>query len=144
MKLQGVTNRVMRVMLAAPGLNRIVGGRLITLYVVGRKSGRHFTIPVAYTRQQGKLLVATPFGWGKNLRTGEPVDIRYHGVRTTADVEVFADEPSVVARYADICRDNAQFAALNKIRIGADGTPDAGDLHAAWEAGARAFLLTPR
>ncbi|AZG48672.1 hypothetical protein D7316_05292 [Gordonia insulae] len=144
MKLQNVANRVVRVLLATPGLNRVVGGRLVTLYIVGRRSGRHYTVPVAYQRQGEKLLIGTPFGWGKNLRTGEPVEIRLRGERTTADVEAFTDEASVVAHYAHICRENAQFAKFNQIGVGSDGTPDAADLHAAWEAGARSFLLTPR
>ncbi|MGC4933757.1 nitroreductase/quinone reductase family protein [Gordonia sp. DT30] len=144
LKIQGLANRVVRTLLATPGISRGIGSRLVTLYVTGRKSGRHYTIPVAYQRQGDRLLLGTPFGWGKNLRTGEPIEIRLKGKRRTADVEVFTEEPEVVAHYAQMCRDNAQFAKFNKIRVGADGTPDADDLHAAWQAGARTFLLTPR
>ena len=43
-----------------------------------------------------------------------------------------------------MCRDNPQFAKFNKIGLDADGTPKADDLHAAWAAGARSFVLTPR
>ena len=47
-----------------PLLCRVVGNRLITLYIVGCKSGRHYTVPVAYTRHDGTLLIGTPFAWG--------------------------------------------------------------------------------
>ncbi|MFW0787271.1 hypothetical protein AAFP35_22470 [Gordonia sp. CPCC 206044] len=144
MKLQKVTNRIVLALLATPGVSRGIGRRLVTLYVVGRKSGRHMSIPVAYTRHGEKLLIGSPFGWGRNLRTGEPLEIRYLGAKRTADVEVFSDEPTVVEHYGVICRDNAQFASFNKIAVGPDGTPDPDDLHAAWVAGARSFLLTPR
>ena len=79
--LQGAANRVVRGLLRTPLLCRAVGGRLVTLYIVGRKSGRRYTVPVAYTRHDGTLLIGTPFGWGRNLRTGEPVDIRLKGRR---------------------------------------------------------------
>ena len=144
MPLQNAVNRVVRGLLATPGVSRGIGARLVTLYVVGRKSGRRYVIPVAYTRQGEKVLIGTPFAWGKNLRSGEPIEIRLQGKRRPADVEAFNDEPSVLDHYATLCADNAQFAKFNKIGLDAHGTPDADDLHAAWAAGARSFVLTPR
>ena len=142
MALQGVANVVMRGLLSTPGISSGIGKYLITLYVVGRKSGRHYTLPVAYTRHEGALLIGTPFGWGKNLRTGEPLDVRYKGRRRTANVEVVKDESGVVALYDAMCRDNHNFAKFNKVRLEQDGTPNPEDLRAAWQAGARAFKLT--
>lgn len=141
---QAVLNRIMRGMLSTPLVSRGIGRRLVTLYVVGRKTGRRFTIPVAYTRQGEDLLIGTPFGWGRNLRTGEPVEIRLKGKRRLADVEAFSDEPGVTRLYTIICKDNKTFAGLNKVGIDPDGEPRPEDLHAAWANGARAFRLTPR
>jgi hypothetical protein len=143
MALQGVANAAVRVFLRTPGISRGIGSRLITVYVVGRKSDKQYAVPVAYTLQGEQLLFGTSFAWGRNLRTGEPVDIVLKGKRRTADVEVFTDEASVVERYATMCRDNKQFAKFNKIGFDAAGNPSAEDLHAAWASGARAFLLTP-
>ena len=120
------------------------GSRLVTLYIVGRKSGRHYTVPVAYTRSEGDLLIGTPFGWGRNLRTGEAVAIRLKGRRRMADVEVFTDEGAVSDAYGVMCRDNRTFAKFNRVGLDAAGNPDQTDLHLAWAAGARAFRLTPR
>jgi hypothetical protein len=142
--VQGAANRVVRGLLRTPGLNRAVGNRLVTLYVVGRKSGRRYTVPVAYTRQGDDLLIGTPFGWGRNLRSGEPVEIRLRGRRRLADVEAFTDEPGVTRLYAVMCKDNKAFANFNKVRFGQDGEPRPDDLHLAWESGARAFRLSPR
>jgi hypothetical protein len=141
---QGIANRVVRGLLRTPGLNRAVGGRLVTLYVVGRKSGRRYAVPVAYTRQDKDLLIGTPFGWGRNLRSGEPVEILLQGRRRLADVEAFTDEAGVARLYAIMCKDNKTFASFNKVGIGADGEPSADDLHRAWSDGARAFRLSPR
>jgi hypothetical protein len=142
--LQGLTNRVIRGLLRTPLLARAVGSRLVTLYIVGRKSGRRYTIPVAYTRDEGDLLIGTPFSWGRNLRTGEPVELRLKGRRRTADVRVYTVEADVTGAYATMCRDNKAFANFNKIGFDASGNPDPEDLHLAWMAGARAFRLTPR
>ena len=141
---QGLVNRLMRGLLRTPLLCRAVGKRLLTLYVVGRKSGRQYSIPVAYTRHDGALLVGSPFGWGRNLRTGEPVTIRLKGRRRQAEVQVLSAEPEVVAAYAVMARDNHNFAKFNKIGLDEAGNPDPHDLHLAWADGARAARLTLR
>lgn len=141
---QGVVNRVVRGLLRAPLMSRLAGRWLVTLYVVGRKSGRRYVVPVAYTRQDGDLLIGTPFGWGRNLRTGEAVEIRLKGRLLPADVVVLTGEEDVTDAYAVMARDNHNFARFNKIGFDDDGNPVAADLRLAWEAGARAFRLTPR
>ena len=141
---QGVANRIVRFLLRAPLLSRIIGGRLITLYPVGRTSGKRYTIPVAYTQHDGVLLIGTPFAWGRNLRTGEPLEVRYKGRRRTADVVVLTEEDAVVEHYGVIARDNHNFAQFNKISLDRDGNPDPTDLHLAWAAGARVFRLAVR
>lgn len=142
--LQPLVNRVVQGLLRVPLVSRGIGGALLTVYVVGRKSGRRLAVPVAYTRQGDALLVGTPFPWGRNLRTGEPVNIRLQGRLRTSDVEVIEDEAGVVEQYAVITRANRNFAQFNKIGYDEDGTPNPADLHRAWAAGARVIRLTPR
>jgi hypothetical protein len=144
MALQGLVNRIMRGLMRLPLISRGIGRRLITIYVVGRKTGRRYAIPVTYTRQGEVLLVGTPFAWGRNLRTGEPVNIRLLGELRHAEVEVISDQAGVVEQYAVIARDNANFAGFNKIGFEPDGTPKPADLIRAWAAGARVIRLTPR
>ena len=141
---QDLVNRIVRGLLRTPLLSRLAGRRLVTLYIVGRKSGRRYTVPVAYTRHQGGLLIGTPFGWGRNLRTGEPVTIRLKGRRRLADVLVLADEQEVADAYAVMARDNHAFAKFNNIGFDPAGNPVPADLRLAWTTGARAFRLTPR
>jgi deazaflavin-dependent oxidoreductase (nitroreductase family) len=141
--MQGLVNRLIRVLLRTPLLCRVVGKRLITVDVVGRKSGRRYTIPVAYLRQNEVLLIGSPFPWVRNMRTGEPVTIRLMGKQRQADVRVLTRETDVVAQFAVMARDNNQFAKFNKIGLDDAGNPDPQDLHLAWAAGARAVRLTP-
>ena len=142
--VQGLANRIVQGLLRTPLASRLIGSRLVTVYVVGRKSGRRYAVPVAYTRHEGDLLIGTPFGWGRNLRTGEPVAIRLKGRRRLADVRVLTEEHDVVDAYGVMARDNHQFARFNRIGFDQAGNPVPGDLHLAWAAGARAFRLTPR
>ena len=142
--LQSLVNRVMRGVLRAPLLSRAAGKRLIILHVVGRKSGRRYVVPVAYAHDGDALLVGTPFGWVRNLRTGEQITVLHKGKRRVADVHVFTNEADVVEKYALMARDNHQFAKFNKIGLDATGNPDETDLRLAWAAGARAVRLTLR
>ncbi len=143
MRYKGAANAVARLLLRVPLLSRLAGRRLIVIDVVGRTSGKLYRVPVAYTRHDEQLLVGTPFPWGRNLCTGEPVVILLKGKRTTADVAVLDTETDVVTAYGIMARDNRQFAAFNKIGLDEHGDPNPEDLHLAWAAGARAFRLTP-
>lgn len=143
LRFQGAVNRVMRTLLRLPVLSRGPGRRLVLLEIVGRRSGKRLEIPVAYTRQGDDLLVGTPFAWGRNLRTGDVIDLVLMGKKQQADVTAFTDRDGMIDAYAAMCRDNRAFANFNKVRV-TGGEPDAADLEAAWKSGARAFRLTPR
>ncbi len=142
--MQGLVNRMIRGLLCTPLLSRVVGRRLVTVYIVGRKSGRLYSVPVAYTRLDGGLLVGSQFTWARNLRSGEPVEIRLAGKRRRADVRVLTDEAGVVEHLAMMARDNHQFAKFNRLELDQSGDPVPEDLHLAWAAGARVAVLTPR
>ena len=88
-------------------------------------------------------MAATQFGWGRNLRTGTPVQIRLKGRRRSADVKVITDEAGVVENYATMARNNHQFAKFNQIGLDEADSPNPDDLHLAWATGAPAFRLTP-
>jgi deazaflavin-dependent oxidoreductase (nitroreductase family) len=133
-----------RAMLAAPLLGRVVGKRLVTLYVVGRRSGREYAIPVAYTRHNATLIVGTPFSWARNLRSGQTIQIRLLGKKRPANVQVLTDEPGVVEHFASMARGNHQFAKFNRIGLDQHGEPNPDDIHLAWAAGAQVLLLAPR
>lgn len=139
---QRYVNVLVRGMLRTPGLARIVGRRLVVLHVVGRKSKRRYTVPVAYLRDGDDLLIGTSFGWARNLRTGERVLLRLEGRLRRADVHVDTAESEVVAAYAHMARVNPVFARFNTISVGADGEPDPEDLRRAWRGGARVIRLS--
>jgi hypothetical protein len=87
MRAQGLVNLLVRGMLRDPGPSRIIGSRLVALYVVGRTSGRRYTVPVSYLAQGDHLLIGSSFGWAGNLRTDEPVAFRFKARIRLADVQ---------------------------------------------------------
>lgn len=144
MRAQRLVNLLVRGLLRIPGLSRIIGSRLVTLYVIGRKSGRKYTVPVAYLAEGNALLVGTSFGWATNLRTGEPVAVRFKGKLRSADVQALTAEIDVVTAYAQMAAANPAFARFNRVRLNEDGSANQQDLHLAWAGGARVIRLTPR
>jgi len=144
LRFQSLANLVTRGLMRTPLVSRGIGQQLVTLYVIGRSSGKRYSIPVAYTEHEGRLLIGSPFPWVRNLRTGEPLEVLYKGRRRTADVEVVADEAAVVGYYTVMCRANRTFANFNQIELDGDGSPNPSDLHAAWRSGGRAILLSLR
>ncbi|MER6357473.1 hypothetical protein ABT186_38150 [Streptomyces sp. NPDC001634] len=140
---QRLVNLLVRALLRTPGFCRIIGSRLVTLYVVGRKTGRRYAIPVACLLRGDDLLIGTSSGWARNLRSGEPVGIRLKGRRLWADVRISTKESEVVPAYAHMSRTNPTFARFNSLRLGEDGEPDRDDFRLAWQGGARALRLTP-
>lgn len=142
---QGALNRFIRGLLRTPGLSRAVGDKLLTFTLVGRKSGKIYHIPVAYTKHDGKLLVGTVAKtWVRNLVPGEPVSVRLRGKQRLADHRVYRDEQNVVALYDVIARDNHANAKFNGIGYDPDGSPNRADLHQAWRKGGAVIELTLR
>lgn len=144
MRFQSAANLVVRGLLTAPLISRGIGKQLILLYVVGRTSGRCYTVPVTYEEVDGRLVFGTPFRWSRNLSTGEPLEVRYKGRRRVADVEVLSDENDVLPVLAELCRRNPRFAGFNRIALDDRGEPLAADLRAAWRDGCRVFRLSLR
>jgi hypothetical protein len=141
---QRLVNVLVRGMLSTPLVARLLGRRLILLHVVGRKTGTRYSVPTAYHLHDGSILVGTQFPWGRNLRTGEPIKVRYRGSARTADVQVIEDEEGVIDYYRIMCRENHPFAQFHNIRIDADGEPNPQDLRRTWQSGSRVFRLTLR
>jgi hypothetical protein len=93
---------------------------------------------------EGKVLIGTQFGWSRNLRTGDPIQVRYKGDLRSADVEVVEDPDRVAELYTLMCRDNHAFAKFHNIGFDAKGEPDPAAVGEAVRLGARAILLTPQ
>jgi deazaflavin-dependent oxidoreductase (nitroreductase family) len=143
MRFQGVMNGLVGLLLRVPGLGSIVGRRLLVLHVVGRKSGKRYDIPVAYTRHEGALLIGTALHpWVKNIRKDVPVQVSMGGRPRTAAAEVCTDMETVMRLYEIIARDNRQNAGFNGIGFDASGNPNKADIYQTWQQSGAVIRLT--
>ena len=92
-------NPVVRALLRSP-LHRVLSGRLALITVTGRRSGRRFTIPVGYRREDGHVRIAVGLPqrkrWWRNLRGGAAVTVRLAGTEHGGWAEAHGDERSGV------------------------------------------------
>ncbi|MGF6887009.1 deazaflavin-dependent oxidoreductase (nitroreductase family) [Nocardia sp. GAS34] len=143
MRFQGAMNGFVGLLLRVPGLGSIVGRRLLVLHVVGRKSGKRYDIPVAYTRHEDALLIGTALHpWVKNIRKDAPVRVSMGGRPRTAAAEVCTDVETVMRLYEIIARDNRQNAGFNGIGFDASGDPNRADIYQTWQQGGAVIRLT--
>ncbi|WP_459959792.1 nitroreductase/quinone reductase family protein [Nocardia sp. IFM 10818] len=142
---QRYVNATMRTLLRMPGISSVVGKRLLVIHVTGRKSGKVYDVPVAYTRHGDEILVGTrSLPWVRNIRKDNPVQLSMGGPRRTADGEVATDNESVMRLYEIIARDNATNAKFNGIGFAPDGSPNKADIYQTWQQGGVVIRLKPR
>jgi F420H(2)-dependent quinone reductase len=62
-------------------LHSLVDQHTMVITVTGRRSGKHYTLPVSYVRDGETLLVISQKDrtWWKNLRNGAPVTVLLQG-----------------------------------------------------------------
>jgi len=97
-----VVNSFLRWVLSSPGRARRIGEHLMLLHVTGRTSGREITVPVAYRRVGGRLLVLTSATWRVNLRGGAQVAATVAGIRHSARAELVEEPETVAGVYRDL------------------------------------------
>ena len=85
--------------LAASRFHRPVDGSLVVLHVTGRRTGRHYDIPVGYVRLGDRLLVTTQHRWRTNLRGRQSLDATVCGVRRTVRLRLDEDPVSIARTY---------------------------------------------
>ncbi len=142
---QDKLNTLIRGLLKVPVLSGIVGKRLATLHVVGRKSGTVYDVPVAYTVHESTLLIGTSLRpWVKNLKGGAELTVSRGSAPETFTATVYTGETDVIELFAVIARDNKQNAKFNGIGYLPDGEPSKADIYQTWQQGGVVIGLTPR
>lgn len=77
--LYAIVNPAISALLRSP-LHPLLSQVMISITFTGRKSGRRFTTPVAYSRQGKTLYVLANGPWWRNLRGGAPVTVWLQGI----------------------------------------------------------------
>lgn len=92
-----VINPTLRLALRTP-LGPALKGFMVVSFT-GRKTGRHFSVPVSAHHVDGQLYVLLNAGWKHNFRDGAPAAVLYAG-KTSAMQGELISEPAVVAELA--------------------------------------------
>ncbi len=133
--LNRLGNPFVTLLLRSP-FHGMLSDQLLLITVTGRRSGRRYTTPANYQRDNGCLWIVSRRRrtWWRNLRGGAPVTLLLKGKRVGGRGEV-QEEPSTVASQmgAYIARRPAMAPAF-AVTLDNDGRPRAEDLQLAAES----------
>jgi hypothetical protein len=123
-------NPVIARLLRSP-LHGLFSRNLLLLTYVGAKSGRTRTLPLSYVMLGDRLYLCTRSSlWWRNLRDGQPVELRLRGRRVRA-MPVIVELPSpeaLGALRAFLTANPKTGEMLYQVRSGGDGRPSENDL----------------
>ncbi len=92
-------NRVVRLALHAPVVQRVAGERLALITVTGRRTGRRHTFPVGCRREGERVLIDVGWPerkrWWRNLLDPAQVELRLAGKHRTGLAETIHSEHGV-------------------------------------------------
>jgi deazaflavin-dependent oxidoreductase (nitroreductase family) len=121
-------NDVMAWLLRSP-LHGMLSDGMMLITVTGCKTGRKYTTPVGYYREDGYLWVVTSRDrtWWKNLRGGAEVSLLLKRRPVSGIAELELDAEAVEARMVDYVKHVPQAAKPLGIRI-ENGNPNSEDI----------------
>ena len=94
-------NPAARLLLNSP-LHGMLDASVLLLHVTGRKSGRHYDIPVNYADIDGRLIIVTSAAWRVNLRGGADVEVTCRGCRRSMHALLTEDPAAVAVGYQTV------------------------------------------
>jgi deazaflavin-dependent oxidoreductase (nitroreductase family) len=118
-------NPIMAWLLRSP-LHGFVSNSMMLITVAGRKSGKEYTVPVNYVRDDNVLL-ATSYRrrtWWRNLRGGVAVTVRLAGQDHQGIAQVVEDDEGVAAHLLAYLHKAPHIAKYLQVRLDPDGQPN--------------------
>ncbi len=131
-----MVNVPMRVVLGLPVATPL-GGRLMLVTIIGRKTGKVYRQPLSYVRQGTTLLTPGGGKWKLNLRDDQPVPIRLRGHDILARPELVKDLDEIERLLTVMAAANRSVNAFVGIPKGPDGRLDRTRLQTAVRYGFR-------
>jgi hypothetical protein len=138
-----VVNVPMRVILGLPFATPL-SGRLMLLFLTGRKTGKSYRQPVSYVRDGAVMLTPGGGNWKLNLAEGKPVRARLNGQDVTVRPEIVADTAEIERLLGVMSAANPMAARFVAVPKGPDGRLDHGRLDAAVRHGFRIIRWHPQ
>jgi deazaflavin-dependent oxidoreductase (nitroreductase family) len=126
LRIMRFLNPAICVLLRSP-FHGLLSGQILLLTYTGRKSGRRYTLPVGYIRDDDALLVVSQHSelkhWWRNLRDGTPVTLLLRGQRVIARPDVIEDATAVAAEVQRLIAQLGPREASRQLYMGLDVAP---------------------
>ncbi|HLI56244.1 MAG TPA: hypothetical protein VKY26_04330 [Actinomycetota bacterium] len=135
-RAMSVVNVPMRRILGLPFATPL-SGRLMLLFLTGRRTGKQYRQPVSYVRQGDTLLTPGGGRWKLNLVEGRPERIRLGGHDIMDRPEIVSDPDRVEELLAIMARSNPTVKGFVGVPEGPDGRLDRAGLAQALRYGFR-------
>jgi len=111
-------------------LHGFISGQIMSINYRGRRSGKHYSVPVNY-HEDGKKLVAVTTRdrkWWRNMRAGLEVTVQLRGEERDAMAEAVDDPHEVEMHLRTYLISAPQMARYFKVRIDESGIPSPEDI----------------
>lgn len=122
-------NQIIKWILRSP-LHGLLSRHIMVVTVVGRKSGRQFSLPVNY-RQEGDLITVISSRdrtWWRNFRRDATGTILLRGSLQSVNAQVLEDDVRVAAGLQAYLEKAPQLAKYFNIALDTDGHPEVRDV----------------
>lgn len=118
-------------MLRSP-LHRIVSRSIMLITFTGRKSGKSYTTPISYLRDDDMVTAFTGANWSRNLIDGAPVTLNIKNKEYQGQADVVADDKRAVAEsLQNFLRTVRSDARFYQVKFDDDGEPNWDDVQRA-------------
>ncbi len=99
--INSLGNSIVPWLLRSP-LHFLASGQMMLVTFTGRKSGKVYTTPVEYCRDNERVIFFTQRGrvWWKNLRDGAAVTVRIAGRDLTGQAQAITDDETIRHAFA--------------------------------------------
>jgi deazaflavin-dependent oxidoreductase (nitroreductase family) len=107
-------------------LHNLLDKSTILITILGRKSGKKYTIPVSYVRDGDTLLMISQreHTWWRNLRSGAQVTLYVQGHTWKASGEVFSDAETVSNKLLLFLQQFPKYQRQIHIKLASNGQPE--------------------
>lgn len=122
-------NELVKFILRSP-LHRLLSKNRMLLTFTGRKSGKHYTIPLSYVQEGETILCITGnTSWWRNLRGGVPVKVMLKGQERGGMAQAIFDDPAVIMQgLQKLLQAIPSDAKYHEVKLDFKGQPNVEDM----------------
>ena len=117
-KIFKIMNPMMKLMLGSP-LHGLMSARVMLISFTGRRSGKRYSTPVAYTREGNQVIVVTFSPWWKNFIEPAPVEMRIRG-KSMRGQAVYVKDPVLIKQMVSTLMTKGGKEAMQRMGLWVD------------------------